>query len=237
MLTNGKIFPLQSKSDVVYCLMLHSECGIQGVEIMAYYLVRLYSGPGDRPIDEIMRAVGEEIAPKIKDAGGLQRYIAGITDDGQLISAAVCDSKAAAERGVEVSRPIAAQLDAVKHLQLSESFGGEIIRDDDGAAKGQHVTHGRGVIIQTSMPAEQVADILIQGRPDSMTNFQGRVRTLFVQLDDGRVLIAGGFTSKDARDGWARITREAALNSEAAKRVFGGNSTQEIDMTVHVHQA
>jgi hypothetical protein len=201
---------------------------------MAYYVVRLYTGQGDRPVDEIMTAVGEQIVPKIKEAGGLQRYLAGVTDDGNLISAAVFDSKAAAERGVEASRSVASQLDAVKTLGLAQSFGGEIVRDDAGPAEGQHVLSGRGVIITTSMPAEQVAEMLIENRTEELRNFDGRVRTLFVQLDDGRVLVASGLSTPDALKRWTSLTKEAVANNATTKPIFEGN-VEEINMTVRLH--
>ena len=43
---------------------------------MAYYLVRFYSGSGDRPPEQLIReVVDHELRPKLQEGGGLTRYI------------------------------------------------------------------------------------------------------------------------------------------------------------------
>jgi hypothetical protein len=57
---------------------------------MAYYLVRFYSGSGDRPPEQLIReVVDHELRPKLQEGGGLTRYITFIADDGRIGSASV----------------------------------------------------------------------------------------------------------------------------------------------------
>ena len=57
---------------------------------MAYYLVRFYSGSGDRPPEQLIReVVDRELRPKLQQGGGLTRYITFIADDGRVGSASV----------------------------------------------------------------------------------------------------------------------------------------------------
>jgi hypothetical protein len=47
---------------------------------MAYYLVRLYSGSGDRPMEQLIQeTVMNDLVPKLQEGGGLQRYLAVIS--------------------------------------------------------------------------------------------------------------------------------------------------------------
>ena len=55
---------------------------------MAYYLVRFYSGSGDRSPEQLIRVVvDQELRPKLQAGGGLTRYITFIADDGRIGSA------------------------------------------------------------------------------------------------------------------------------------------------------
>jgi len=203
---------------------------------MAYYLVRLYSGSGGLPVEEFLKIGAPKLAPQLKEAGGLQRYVAGVTDDGRLVSASVYDSRGHAERGLQVAAKVVADMPEAKGYRLHQSFGGEIIREDQGAAHGERSTHGLGRITSTSMTAEHVADTLLQNRPDTLTKFAGRVRTLVIQLDDGRVFTVGAFNSQNARDQWITDTRTQMGSNEAVRKVFAGG-VEEIKTTVLFHQS
>ena len=72
---------------------------------MAYYLVRFYSGSGDRPPEQLIReVVDHELRPKLQAGGGLTRYITFIADDGRVGSASVYEDKEAAQRGLQTAR-------------------------------------------------------------------------------------------------------------------------------------
>jgi len=201
---------------------------------MAYYLVRLYTGSG--PAEELMQTVIPELAGRLKAAGGLQRYATGVTDDGRLVSASVYESKEAAERGLQAAAEFVSRSDALKGYQLQQAFGGEIVREEQGPAAGERGNYGFARVTTTSMTAEQVADTLIAGRSEKMKNVPGRVRTLFVQLDDGRVVGVSAFTSSAARDEWVTLIRQVDQTQENAQRVFAGGF-EDINATVHFQQA
>jgi hypothetical protein len=129
---------------------------------------------------------------------------------------------------------VVAQLTPGKSYKLQQSFGGEIVRDDGGPAQGHFSTHGVGRIMNTSVPAEDVAYILYEHRSEEMAKFQGRVRTLIVQLDDGRVLTTSAFSSREARNRWLRLTRDHISGNPILKELY--KDAEEIKMTIHFHQ-
>jgi hypothetical protein len=201
-------------------------------ETMSYYLVRLYNGSGDRSIEEVGKLVMSELAPALKDAGGLQRYIAFQTDDGRLGSASVYDSKEAAQRGLQTARQMVQQASWMKGYQLSSSFGGEIASATDGPAQGQNVTHGLARVYQTNATAAQVADAIAQNGDPAIANIAGRIRTMHVQLDDGRVAMISGFTSEQSRTQFSEATNRHRHRIEAMRAVLPNDPQEEILATV-----
>src|SRR4051812_43388044 len=95
---------------------------------MAYYMVRLYSGAADRSPEQLCQQAGSELAPQLLQAGGLHRYVTGVTDDGRIVSASVYDSKGAAQIGLEIARQWVASTDVMRGYQLSQTMQGEIMR-------------------------------------------------------------------------------------------------------------
>ena len=94
---------------------------------MAYYLVRFYSGSGDRPPEQLIReVVDHELRPKLQEGGGLTRYITFIADDGRVGSASVYEDKEAAQRGLQIAREWASATGAMQGYRLSETLEGEI---------------------------------------------------------------------------------------------------------------
>jgi hypothetical protein len=94
---------------------------------MAYYLVRFYSGSGDRPPEQLIReVVDHELRPKLQVGGGLTRYITFFADDGRVGSASVYEDKEAAQRGLQIAREWASDTGAMQGYRLSETLEGEI---------------------------------------------------------------------------------------------------------------
>jgi hypothetical protein len=144
---------------------------------MAYYLVRLYSGSGDRPMEQLIQeTVVNDLVPKLQEGGGLQRYLAVITDDGRTGSASLYESKKAADRGLQIAREWAQNTGAMRGYQLTSAFGGQVIRQRHGEAHGQRVTHGVARLYDTSATAEQVADAIEQYGDPAVDAIQGRAR-------------------------------------------------------------
>jgi hypothetical protein len=87
---------------------------------MAYYLVRFYSGSGDRPPEQLIReVVDQQLRPKLQAGGGLTRYITFIADDGRIGSASVYENKEAAQRGLQIAREWVNATGAMQGYQLS----------------------------------------------------------------------------------------------------------------------
>ena len=67
---------------------------------MAYYLIRFYSGSGDRPPEQLIReVVDHELRPKLQAGGGLTRYITFIADDGRVGSASILSGQGSRAKG------------------------------------------------------------------------------------------------------------------------------------------
>jgi hypothetical protein len=201
-------------------------------EAMSYYLVRLYTGSSDRSIEEVGKLVINELAPALQRAGGLQRYIAFQTDDGRLGSASVYDSKEAAERGLETARQFVQKASWMQGYQLASSFGGEIANVSDGPAQGQNLSHGLARIFKTNATAKQVADAIAQNGDPTIANIVGRIRTMHVQLDDGRVAMISGFTSEQSRTQFSEATNRHRRGIEAMRAVLPNDPVEEILATV-----
>jgi len=194
---------------------------------MSYYLVRLYSGSGDRPLEQLIeQTVVTDLVPKLQRGGGLQRYLAVITDDGRTGSASLYESKAAADRGLEIAREWAQNTGAMRGYQLAASFGGQVVAQRQGPAHGHTVTHGVGRLYRTNATAEQVADAIQQSANQEADVIEGRARTLITQLDDGRVGIFAGFTSQESRDRHSEAVRKHRTSIEAMKAVLPGEPEQ-----------
>src|SRR3954467_590490 len=86
---------------------------------MAYYLVRFYSGSGDRPPEQLIKeVVDNELRPKLQQGGGLNRYITFIADDGRIGSASVYETKEAAQNGLQIAREWADSTGAMQGYRL-----------------------------------------------------------------------------------------------------------------------
>ena len=99
---------------------------------MAYYLVRFYSGSGDRSPEQLLReVVDQELRPKLQAGGGLTRYITFIADDGRIGSSSVYENKEASQRGLQIAREWVNTTGAMHGYQLSETLDGEIAETID----------------------------------------------------------------------------------------------------------
>lgn len=197
---------------------------------MAYYMVRLYSGRADRSPEQLAQIAGDELAPKLLQAGELQRYLTGVTDDDRVVSASVYDSKQAAQKGLEVARHWVSDSGVMRGYQLSQTIQGEIVRVIPGNTQ-DHATHGVGRLHTTNSTAEQVADAIEQHGIPAAQSIQGRARTLVVQLDDGRVGTFLAFTSKEARDQHNQNVRNQRAQLGAIKQVMP-NDPEEIKVRI-----
>ncbi|HEY0422272.1 MAG TPA: hypothetical protein VGC82_03015 [Rhodopila sp.] len=197
---------------------------------MAYYMVRLYSGSGNRSPEQLCELAGRELAPQLMQAGGLQRYLTGITDDGKVVSASVYDSKAAAQKGLDTAREWVSKTDAMRGYQLSQTMQGEIVRVMQGNTQNR-ATHGVGRLHTTNATAERIADAIEQHGIPASQSIQGRARTLVVQLEDGRVGTFLAFDSQEGRDQHSQNVRNQRAELNPIKQVMP-NEPEEINVRI-----
>jgi hypothetical protein len=165
---------------------------------MTYYVVRLYSGSGDRPPERLLRdLVLNEALPMLRQSGGLRRYMTLIADDGRIGSTSVYDSKEAAQKGLRVARQWVQSTKAMQGYQLSVSTEGEIVRVIEGAARNEPVSFGAARVYQTAASAERVAGAISAVQPPG--GRAGLVRTVVLSLDGGGVATFSGYISEEAR--------------------------------------
>jgi len=131
---------------------------------MAYYVVRLYSGSSEQPAEELLkRVVAKELAPKLREAGGLIRYITGIADDGRIVSASTYQDKEAAQRGTLVARELVARTNALRGYQLTQTLEGEVAALLNGDAEYEPA-FGMARLFSTGATAEKVVETIRKAR-------------------------------------------------------------------------
>jgi hypothetical protein len=185
---------------------------------MAYYLVRFYSGSGDRPPEQLIReVVDNELRPKLQQGGGLARYITFIADDGRVGSASVYETKEAAQNGLRIAREWANSTGAMQGYQLSQTLEGEIAATIDADIQYEPA-FGMARLFPTQATAAQVVETIKKARagaPDTSI----RTRTVIVQLPDGRVGSFAAYDSQERREQHTAAISKARENPEM-KRVL-----------------
>ena len=141
---------------------------------MAYYLVRFYSGSGNRTPEQLIReVVDSELRPRLQQGGGLTRYITFISDDGRLGSASVYENKAAAQKGLQIASEWAGTTEAMQGYQLSLTLEGEILHTFDGNLDAKPA-YGAGRLWQTRSQGDEVLQMIERsGVPRSPATGQG----------------------------------------------------------------
>jgi len=186
---------------------------------MTYYVLRLYSGSGDRAPEQLLReVVMNEALPLLRQAGGLRRYMTFIPDQGGIGSASVYDNKEAAQKGLRIAREWVQNTKAAQGYQLSFAAEGEIIRVIEGAAQNEEVRFGAVRVYHTPASPEQVADVIASRQPQG--GREGLVRTAVVDLGGGCVATFSGYTSEQAQQEHDNVIQQH--RSEA------GNPTKDV---------
>ncbi|MEA2736868.1 MAG: hypothetical protein QOH05_175 [Acetobacteraceae bacterium] len=180
---------------------------------MAYYLVRFYSGSGERPPEQLIReVVDNELRPKLQQGGGLNRYITFIADDGRIGSASVYETKEAAQNGLQIAREWASSTDAMQGYRLSQTLEGEIAATIDADIQYKPA-FGMARLFPTQATAAQVVQTIKQARAATQDN-GSHVRTVIVQLPDGRVGSFAAYDSQETRERHTAAIRKARENPE-----------------------
>jgi hypothetical protein len=180
---------------------------------MAYYLVRFYSGSGDRPPEQLIReVVDHELRPKLQEGGGLTRYITFIADDGRVGSASVYEDKEAAQRGLQIAREWASATGAMQGYRLSQTLEGEIAAIIDADIQYKPA-FGMARLFSTQATAAEVVKTIKKARAGAQYT-ASRVRTVIVQLQDARVGSFAAYDSQEKREQHTAAISKARENPE-----------------------
>jgi hypothetical protein len=180
---------------------------------MAYYLVRFYSGSGDRPPEQLIReVVDHELRPKLQEGGGLTRYITFIADDGRVGSASVYEDKEAAQRGLQIAREWASATGAMHGYRLSQTLEGEIAATIDADIQYKPA-FGMARLFPTQATAADVVETIKKARAGAQDT-ASRVRTVIVQLQDARVGSFAAYDSQERREQHTAAISKARENPE-----------------------
>jgi hypothetical protein len=180
---------------------------------MAYYLVRFYSGSGDRPPEQLIReVVDHELRPKLQEGGGLTRYITFIADDGRVGSASVYEDKEAAQRGLQIAREWASATGAMQGYRLSQTLEGEIAAIIDADIQYKPA-FGMARLFPTQATAAEVVETIKKARAGAQYT-ASRVRTVIVQLQDARVGSFAAYDSQEKREQHTAAISKARENPE-----------------------
>jgi hypothetical protein len=180
---------------------------------MTYYLVRFYSGSGDRPPEQLItEVVDSDLRPKLQQGGGLTRYITFIADDGRIGSASVYESKETAQKGLQIAREWASSTGAMQGYQLSETLEGEIAATLDSDIQYQPA-FGMARLFPTQATATEVVETIRKARAGAQDN-AFKARTVIVQLPGGRVGSFAAYESAERRTQHSAAIRRARENPE-----------------------
>jgi len=178
---------------------------------MTYYVAPIYSGSGDRPFEDTLSAVQQELFPKLKEGGGLLRYTTLILDQGgSIASTSLYETKEAARNGVHVAQALVSNAQWLQGYKLSQVLEGEVARTIQH--NDINATYGVARIFQTPASAAQIAEAM--GNPPDIFAIPGRARTFVVQLTDGRVAGFSSFDTKDTADHVAAAIKRVRGNPE-----------------------
>ena len=180
---------------------------------MAYYLVRFYSGSGDRPPEQLIReVVDHQLRPKLQEGGGLTRYITFIADDGRIGSASLYEDKEGAQRGLQIARDWASTTSAMQGYRLSETLEGEVAATIDADAQYQPV-FGMARLFPTQATAAEVVETIKRARGGAGDG-ASRVRTVIVQLPGGQVGSFAAYDFQERREQHTAGIRKARENPD-----------------------
>lgn len=196
---------------------------------MAYYLVRFYSGSGDRSPEQLIReVVDKELRPKLQQGGGLTRYITFVADDGRIGSASVYETRQAAQNGLQIAREWAGSTAPMQGYRMSQSLEGEIAATLDADIQYEPA-FGMARLYATQATATQVIETIKKARAE-MQEARSGIRTVIVQLTDGRVGSFAAYESQEKRNQHTAGIRKARENPDM-RRVLP-NDPEEIPVRI-----
>jgi len=149
---------------------------------MTYVLVRIYSGVGDRSVDDLLHVVGQELAPQVIKAG-CKRYSTIKFADGRVGSSSFYEDRAAADRGSQIASKWVSETGALQGYKLAQTIKGEVVYAFQGDHSAQ-AKEGEIRLYQTSASREDVEAAMREEGQPILQSVTGLVRYTSFKLDD-----------------------------------------------------
>lgn len=179
---------------------------------MTYVLVRIYTGTGDRGVDDLLHVVGQQLAPQVIQAGG-KRYSTIKFTDGRIGSSSFYDDRAAADRGSQIAAKWVSETGAMKGYNLAQTIKGEVVY----AFQGDHATQakeGEIRLYQTSASREDVEAALREEAQPILQSVTGLIRYTCFKLDDEQgYAVITGHANREASTLLSQKARDARRQS------------------------
>ncbi|HET6608393.1 MAG TPA: hypothetical protein VFG62_17075 [Rhodopila sp.] len=175
---------------------------------MTYVLVRLYTGSSDRSVDDILKVVGQELAPQVIK-GGCKRYSVVEFSDGRIGSSSFYEDRAAAERGSEIAAKWVSASGLMKGYKLVQTISGETVYTYQGD-QSTPAKEGEIRLYQTSASRADVEAAFREEAQPILQSVKGLVRYTCFKLDDSRgYAVITGHTTRESSTELSKKAREA----------------------------
>ena len=177
---------------------------------MSYIVTRIYSGTGDKTVEELVDLAMQELAPRLASEDGFLRYITIKLSDGRFGSFSAYENQQAAKRSLEIAADWTQTKSDLRNSKLDETLEGETIFTAEGSVPIAARLHGVIRLYQTDASQEEVQKAFdAEGPAVIKNNFVGLSRYTVAKLTDGRVGTFGSFDTQE----------NAQKSSQAAKQV------------------
>jgi hypothetical protein len=179
---------------------------------MTYVLVRIYTGSGNRNVDDLLHVVGQELAPQVIKAG-CKRYSTVKFSDGRIGSSSFYEDRAAADKGSQIAAKWVSETDAMEGYKLAETIKGDVVYAFQGE-QGVQAKEGEIRLYQTAASREDVAAAMREEAQPILESVTGLIRYTCFKLDDQQgYAVITGHANREASTLLSQKAREARQQS------------------------
>lgn len=186
---------------------------------MTYVLVRIYSGSGDRSVDDLLHVVGQELAPQVIQAG-CKRYSTIKFADGRIGSSSFYEDRAAADKGSQIAAKWVSETGAMKGYKLAQTINGEVVYAFQGEQNAQ-AKEGEIRLYQTAASREDIEAAMREEAEPILRSVTGVIRYTCFKLDDQQgYAVITGHTDRETSTLLSQKAREARQHGSRLQRVL-----------------
>jgi hypothetical protein len=187
--------------------------GLQkGGKDMTYVVVRIYSGTGDRSVDDLLHVVGQELAPQVIKAG-CKRYSTVKFMDDRIGSSSFYQSRAAADQGSQIAAKWVSETGALEGYKLAQTIEGEVVYAFQGEQNVQ-AKEGEIRLYQTSASREDIEAAIREEAQPILQSVTGLIRYTCFKLDDQQgYAVITGHANREASTLLSQKARDARQHS------------------------